>query len=169
MFNRGGRDAEGPVSVEIILEGGRELSGKLIVPPGRTLAEVLNGGASFIEFRPAAGDRTFIAKAALRSVRPTSGPPAPDLWAGPAEGGNFDPFAILGIKPGTPHEQVRDAYLRMAKVYHPYRYAAADLPREVHDYLSAMVRRINAAYDAVQAAQRKPAAKDAPVFTKAGS
>ena len=166
MFNRGSRDAEGPVSVEIILEGGQELSGKLMRPPGTWPSA--NGGASFIEFRPAAGDRTFIAKAALRSVRPTSGPSAPDLWVGPSEGGNFDPFAILGVKPGSPHEQVRDAYLRQAKVYHPDKYAAADLPREVHDYLSAMVRRINAAYDAVQAAQRRPAAKDAPVFTKAG-
>ena len=55
-------------------------------------------------------------------------------------------------------EQAREAYLKLAKLYHPDRYAAADLPREVRDYLAVMVRRINAAHDAVQVRLQKKAA-----------
>jgi hypothetical protein len=169
MFNRGSRDrVEGPISVEITLEDGQALKGTLVVPQGRTLTEVLNGTATFIEFEPIKGQRTFIAKSALRAVKPTNAPPAPDLSADPAEGGDFDPFSILGVEPGSTREQAREAYLRLAKTYHPDRYAATDLPREVRDYLSAMVRRVNAAYEVLEAEKREQAAKAEPVFTKAG-
>jgi hypothetical protein len=155
MFNRGGRDFEGvPVSVEIVLEHGQALQGKVVIPPGRTLPEVLNGGTCFIEFEPFGGERTFISKSALRSVKPNTVPRAPNLWAGPTEGSNFDPFTILGLKPGSTQEQARETYLRLAKAYHPDRYAAIELPQEVRDYLSVMARRINAAYDAVEVARR---------------
>ena len=76
-------------------------------------------------------------------------PPAPDLWAGPTEGAGFDPFAVLGVAPELARDDAREAYLRLAKTYHPDRYASADLPREVRDYLAVMVRRINAAHDTV--------------------
>jgi DnaJ domain len=168
MFNRGGREAEGPVSVEIVLEDGQELWGKLVIPPGRTLPDVLNGGTSFIEFEAAEGERMFIAKSALHTVKPMHLPAAPDLWAGPTEGAGFNPFAILGIKPGATREETREAYLRLAKSYHPDRYAASELPREVQEYLSVMARRVNAAYDTIETGRRKQAAKAGPVFTKAG-
>jgi DnaJ domain len=168
MFNRGGKQQEGPVSVEIVLEDGRELQGKLLIPPGRTLAEMLNGGASFIEFAPINGERMFIAKSALHAVKPTNVPDTPDLWAGPTEGGSFDPFAVLGVKVDASREEVREAYFNLAKVYHPDRYATAELPAEVREYLSVMARRINAAYDAWQSSQKRQAVKREPVFTKAG-
>ncbi len=169
MFDRGSRErTEGPVAVEITLEGGQELQGKLLVPPGRGLSDVLNSTSPFIEFEPVDGERMFIAKSALQAVKPTNVPAKPDLWAGSAEAGNFDPLAVLGLKPGSTREEAREAYVRMAKTYHPDRYAAVELPREVRDYLAAMVRRVNAAYQALETAQRKHAAKETPVFTRNG-
>jgi hypothetical protein len=169
MFERGSRDrAEGPIAVEITLEGGQELQGKLLVPPGRVLSDVLNSASPFIEFEPADGERMFIAKSALQAVKPTTVPAKPDLWAGSAEPSNFDPLTVLGLKPGATHEEIRDAYVRMAKIYHPDLYMAVELPREVRDYLAAMVRRINAAHQALENAQRKHAAKEAAVFTRNG-
>jgi hypothetical protein len=167
MFNRD-RNAEGPICVAIVLEDGQEIRGRVVLPPGRTLTEALNGGTSFIEVEPASGERMFVAKSALHVVKPMNMPAAPDLWAGPTQGASFDPFGVLGVKPDATREQAREAYLRLAKAYHPDKYAASDLPREVQEYLSVMVRRINAAYDAIDGAQKKQAAKAAPVFTKAG-
>jgi hypothetical protein len=43
-----------------------------------------------------------------------------------------------------------------------------ELPPEVRAYLAAVARRINAAYEAVQDALKKRAARQDPVFTKAG-
>ncbi len=170
MFNRGNSTAAAePLSVEIELSDGRELSGTLLVPIGRPLTEVLNGASSFVEFQPLSGERMYIAKSALQSVRPTNVPGRPDLWAGPTQGDNFDPFAILGLKPGSTQEEARTAYLNLAKIYHPDRYATAELPAEVREYLSVMVRRINAAHDALKVAQHRQSAKQEPVFTKAGN
>jgi hypothetical protein len=38
----------------------------------------------------------------------------------------------------------------------------------VRDYLAVMARRINAAYEALEVAQKKQADRQAPIFTKAG-
>ena len=169
MFERGGRDrAEGPVSVEIVLEDGQQLYGKLIVPPGRALTDVLNSASTFVEFEPAEGDRMYIAKSALRAVKPLNVPDAPDLWAGPSEGSNFDPLAVLGLKHGASRADVREAYVSLAKVYHPDRYAAVELPHEVRSYLSVMARRVNAAYEALESAQKRKARREEPVFTRSG-
>lgn len=169
MFDRGSREgSQGPVTVQITLDGGEELQGKLLVPPGRALSDVLNSTAPFIEFEPTEGERMFIAKSALQSVKPTNVPARPDLWAGSAESGSFDPLAVLGLKAGATREEARDAYVRMAKIYHPDRYAAVELPLEVRDYLAAMVRRVNAAHQVLENAQRKQAAKQEAVFTRNG-
>jgi DnaJ-like protein len=169
MFERGKGDrAERPVAVEITLHDGRALQGKLIVPTGRPLTEVLNGSLVFVEFQPIGAERMFIAKTAVQCVTPTNVPPAPELWAGPTQGENFDPYAILGIDPSSTREHTREAYLKLAKAYHPDRYAATDLPQEVRDYLAVMVRRINAAHDALQTKQRHAANQQEPVFTKTG-
>jgi DnaJ-class molecular chaperone len=73
-----------------------------------------------------------------------------------------------GLKAGATREEAREAYVRMAKIYHPDLYMAVELPREVRDYLAAMVRRINAAHQALENAQRKQAAKQEAVFTRNG-
>ena len=39
-------------------------------------------------------------------------------------------------------DEIRQAYFAQAKVYHPDRYATAELPTEVIEYLFAMARRI---------------------------
>jgi hypothetical protein len=167
MFDRGSKAQQGPLNVTVVLSDGQELHGKLLAPPGRSLIELLNGGSNFVEFEPAGGGRMLIAKSALQVVKPTNLPAQPDLWAGPTEGKDFDPYAVLGIKPDATRQEVHDAYIKLAKTYHPDRYAAADLPREVRDYLAIMARRVNAAYDACQSARKREAAKTEPMFTKA--
>ena len=169
MFERGKGDrAEGPVTVEITLEDGQKLHGKLVVPSGRTLTEVLNGSLAFVEFQPLDGEPMFIAKMALQCVRPLNVPPAPKLKTGNGDACGFDPAAVLGVALGASREEVREAYLHLAKMYHPDRYAAAELPPEVREYLAAMARRVNAAYDALHGTAQKRAARQEPVFTKPG-
>ena len=51
----------------------------LVVPPGRTLTEVLNGSLAFVEFQPIDGERMFIAKSGLLCVKPLAVPSAPKL------------------------------------------------------------------------------------------
>jgi hypothetical protein len=169
MFDRRKSDrAEGPACAEIMLANGRELKGRFNVPQGRTLIEVLNGASSFIEFEPFGGDLMLIAKSALQAIKPINVPSAPSLSAGSRETDAFDPYAVLRIDRDAGAEDVRKAFLDLAKTYHPDRYTTVELPSEVRAYLAAMARRVNAAHDAVQETLKARAARQEPVFTKAG-
>lgn len=69
------------------------------------------------------------------------------------EPSTHDPYAVLGITNAATPEQIHAAYVTMARNYHPDRYAASGLPREVTDYICAMAKRINAAWDILSSSQ----------------
>jgi hypothetical protein len=154
--------------VEAVFVDGTTARGKLLVPTTKTMADVLNGPSAFVEFEPYGGERSFIAKAQIASIKLMGIPKLPNLNARLRDLDGFDPYAVLGISPGASREQIREAYVHLAKSYHPDRYATAELPTEVIEYLFAMARRVNAAHGALNVEQKKQAAKQAPVFTSAG-
>jgi hypothetical protein len=168
MFDRNRNDRASETSavpVEIAFADGTAAKGKLLMPLGKTVADVLNGSGSFIEFEPYGGERSFVAKAQLASVRLVGVPKVPNLEARLVDIDGFDPQNILGVKVGAIRDDIRSAYFALAKTYHPDRYATAQLPEEVRDYLAAMARRINAAHAALEAPQKKQAVRAEAVFT----
>jgi len=138
------------VPAELTLDDGRALKGKFVVPVSKPFYEVLNGSGAFLEFEPYGGERGYIAKSSIVSVRLTGVPAAQSLESRLREIDGFDPYGVLGVQRGATFEDVRHAYHRLAKTYHPDRYANADLPEEVKSYLAVMARRINAAYAALE-------------------
>jgi hypothetical protein len=154
MFERNKVDntpEQAAIAIEAALEDGRLLKGKVAIPMNKTVYDVLNGNGAFLEFEPFDGERQFIAKAALRTVKLLSVGRGPNLGARLRDMDGFDPLTILGLSRGASWDEVKAAYHRLAKVYHPDRYSAAELPAEVRDYLASMARRINAAYAALEA------------------
>jgi hypothetical protein len=171
MFDRNRVDnvpEQTAVPVEIAFADGTAAKGKMLVPVGRSVADALNGTGSFVEFEPYGGDKSYLAKAQLASVRLVGVPKAPNLQTRLLDVDGFDPHRILGLSPGACRDELRAAYFALAKAYHPDRYATAELPQEVRDYLAAMARRINAAHAALEAPQKRQAARAEPVFTTAG-
>ena len=171
MFDRNRVDnipEQSAVPVEIAFADGTAAKGKMLVPMGKTVADALNGTASFVEFEPYGGDKSYVAKAQLASVRLVGVPKLPNLEARLVDHDGFDPHRILGLAAGASRDELRAAYFALAKAYHPDRYATAELPAEVRDYLAAMARRINAAHAALEAPQKRQAARAEPVFTTAG-
>jgi DnaJ like chaperone protein len=146
------------VPVEVHFTDGSTAKGKVLAPIGRSLADILNGAGGFVEFEPYGGEAAFIAKSRLVEVRPLGVPKGVNLRAKLAANEPLDPYAVLGIAPGSSHDQVRKAYFTLAKSYHPDRYASAELPPEVLEYLFTMARRVNAAYAALDGARRTQAA-----------
>ena len=171
MFERNKIDnaEQGLVSVELTMQEGRTLSGKIAMPPGRGVLDYLNGGANFVEFESFEGDRRYLAKSSLLEVKQMSVPRGVNLNQRLRDLDGFDPYTILGVDRGANWDETRSAFHRLAKVYHPDRYATAELPDEVKTYLSTMARRINAAYAALESvhAQRKQVAelRQQPVYT----
>lgn len=157
------------VPVDLSLVNGEQERGKLLVPMGKTAADVLNGPAMFIDFEPYQGDRRFIAKAQLASIRLVSVPRMPSLGRPGNSNGDFDPHQILGISTESNWDEIRQAYVQLSKAYHPDRYSTAALPTDVKDYLETMSRRINAAYQALEAphkaVKRVTNERSQPVFT----
>ena len=156
--------------VEVVYVDGTIARGKLMVPAGKAMSDVLNGPGAFIEFEPYGEERSYVAKTHIASIKLMGVPKLPNLNARVRDLDGFDPFATLGIQPGATREEIRQAYIAQAKAYHPDRYATAELPTEVIEYLFAMARRINAANAALNVEQKKQAAavRSEPVFTSAG-
>jgi hypothetical protein len=154
--------------VEVTLDSGEVLAGRLMVPAGRTIVDMLNGQASFLEFEPYEGERTYLSKAGLRNVRMLA-KRAPDLASRTRDLDGFDPARILGVAAGASLEDAKAAWHRLSKLYHPDRYASADLPGEVREYLAGMARRINSAYAALEtshrARMRDAEMRSAPIYT----
>lgn len=171
MFDRSRNDTveHTGVPVEIATDAGECMTGRLLLTIGRSLADVLNSPGQFIEFEPYGGERVFLAKASLRSIKPKNVPKAPSLKGRAGMSDTFDPYAILGLPADANHDQAKAAWHKLAKTYHPDRYASAELPPEVADYLDVMARRINAAYGALgaalQAVRRNSAQRSEPVYT----
>lgn len=170
MFERSKADMvdTSGVSVVLTLTDGTELKGRLAIPAGRSMGDILNGTMQFIEFEEYAGARTFLAKHAIGQIRLVS-PPRGQGLPRMRDNDGFDPYAILGLPLGARFEDVRASYLAKAKSYHPDRYANAELPDEVKRYLEDMARRINAAFSALeephQQARQNPVQRLAPVYS----
>lgn len=134
-------------AAQIELTDGRRVGGKFRIARSKTLVEVLNGPEQFIEFEPFNGSAEVIAKSSIRSLRTISAPSGRDPGTILKHGDDFDPHAILGLAKGASRSEIRTAYHRHSKSYHPDRYSNTELPAEVATYLDAMARRINAAYE----------------------
>jgi hypothetical protein len=154
--------------VEAVFADGTIVRGKLLVPGNKGIGDVLNGPGAFLEFEPYGGERSYIAKAQVASIKLMGVPKLPNLNARLRDLDGFDPFAVLGVAPGATKDEIRGAYFALAKIYHPDRYATAELPTEVIEYLFAMARRINAAHAALNTEQKKQAARQEAVFTSPG-
>lgn len=139
------------VPAEITLTDGEVLTGHFLISAARALSDVLNGDIHFLEFEPYERERRFIARSAIRAVKLLDAPAANVLDVRRPIPGAFDPYAALGVKRDTDWDEVRHAYLQLAKAYHADRYASIELPPEVRDYLQQMSRRVNAAYTALEA------------------
>lgn len=171
MFERNRTDnSPEPLAVpcEVTLVDGDVIKGKLFVSASRPLAEHLNGPGGFLEIEPYGGERLWLAKGQIATLKPVGVPKAMGLGVR-SRSDDFDPYAILGVAQGCSWDEVRDAYVKLSKTYHPDRFASSDLPSEVCDYLATMARRINAARDALdaprQVVRRNGAQTSSPIYT----
>jgi hypothetical protein len=144
------------LAAEIELTDGRIRKGKLWVPVGKSLADALNGPQPFVEFT-AYGDQGtgHFAKASIVAAKAIDIPKSVPLHERRGVAGGDDPYQILGVAPGTPWFGIRDAYINLAKAYHPDRYSGVDLPKEVREYLVAKASRINVAFGLLEEALKQ--------------
>lgn len=134
------------VTILITLVDGSSIAGNLQKPRTKSMLEFMNYDVAFIEVERKDGSKVEVAKAALRTIEVTDNPRTDQLANEIRKFDNFEPYSILGVPKGATKEQIREAYLRMQRLYHPDRYTGHELPPEVADYIGAVARRVNLAY-----------------------
>ncbi len=167
MFERNRVDnrAETLIAIEITMADASVLSGRAVLPAGRGVHKLLDGEEAFLYIEGFEGGGSFVPKSDIRNVKVIAPPRAMATALFIPDARNFDPHRVLGLEKGASFEQIRDAYHRLSKVYHPDRYAAIDLPREVKAYLDAMSKNVNAAFQAL----RYVGQKQQPVYSRRGA
>ena len=140
------RQNSDPATLLITLVDGTRLRGNLLIPRDKTLADVFNMPMPFFEFEDFEQGQMVIAKSSIASLKPHKLPAADQLDKKLTQLDKGDPYRILGVGKSAARDEIRAAYLALARMYHPDRFASSELPPEVADYIDAMTRRINIAY-----------------------
>lgn len=119
------------------------------MPLSNRLADALNAPDMFLDVLTPSGEQRYIAKSDIRQVRSMELPKTDqlDLEARQAGLADADPHSVLQVENCASPEEIRQAYHRMARLYHPDRIGAYELPSEIKDYARAMLVRINLAFE----------------------
>lgn len=143
------RDKVNRTTVAITLLDGTMLTASLRLPLSNKLGDALNNGDVFLDVVTPAGEQHYISKPSIRSVRPMEMPRAEqlDLDGRVAGLATADPHAILKVGLSASADEIKHAYHRMARLYHPDRIASYELPEEIKDYMRAMLVQINLAFE----------------------
>lgn len=146
------KDRVNRVLVSISMLDGGTLMASMRMPLSNKVIDALNNPDPFLDILTPGGEQQFVAKAAIKAVRSMEMPKAEqlDLDARAAALANADPYAILKLEKSATAEEIRQAYHRMARLYHPDRIASYELPEEVKDYARAMLVRINLAFEQIR-------------------
>ena len=134
------------IPVTVTMSTGVNMRGTLYVSKTRTLQEELNRTEQFIEFEPLEGARMFLSRSVIAAVKEYNVPKADQLSRRSTQIEQFDAHEVLGLPKTADAAAIRNAYVAMAKTYHPDKFVRVDLPAEVAEYLSAVATRINLAY-----------------------
>lgn len=154
MFERNRVDnANDPtVAIEVGLAGGRTITGRAALGKGKALHRLLDGDEKFLFVDCFEGEAQFVAKAEITSVKVIPTQRARALNLPLPDASNFDPHRILGVQKGAPWDEIRAAYHRMTKLYHPDKFESVELPDEVRAYLIAMTKEVNVAFRTLRSA-----------------
>lgn len=149
------RQNSDPVPLVIAFLDGTSLRGTILMPRDKSLTDLFNMPSPFFEVEDVTGQIQVIAKTAVARLHRHEMPAADQLDKKLTALERADPWRILGIGRSAGRDEIRAAYVALARLYHPDRFAAADLPPEIAEYVDNMARRINAAYAELTAGTRK--------------
>jgi DnaJ domain len=140
-------------AVEILLVDGTALNGTLLISRDKTMREFFNIGTdAFIDFECRLNGPLVLAKASIQRIRPEGAQKKDDqakvdaLAARQAELEKTDIYKILGVPTSITKDDLRKAYHIKARQYHPDKFVDPEIPAEIRDYVNAMARRVNSAY-----------------------
>lgn len=141
------------IAVEVTLDDGRTVVGRGALDRGKSVHKLLDGDDGFFYVETFDGDADFIPKSAIKRLKIIK-PVEPRVLMQPGHAEDpMEPARVLDVSDDAPWDEVHASYRRLAKLYHPDRYAGIELPPEVADYIQAKAKRINQAFRLMKAAR----------------
>ncbi len=137
--------------VALTLSDGSVSNVSVKLPLSNKIADALNNADQFLDVITMDGDQMFVSKSEVKQVRLVDVPKASQLnfYRRASDRATFDPYAVLKVEKGAPSDEIKQAYHRMTKLYHPDRISTYDLPAEMLEYARVMQVRINLAYEQI--------------------
>ena len=149
-----GSEGEKRIAVTITLANGDTLRGSVPSGASASLSFELNREGLFLNVKDTTGKILFIAKSNIVQVvegNVEKSVVMPELVVGKS------PYKVLRINEGASPEVIRQAYVTLAKMYHPDHYPAETTAPELSEYIAAMFQQITVAYTALKAVSAKAA------------
>jgi hypothetical protein len=143
------RDKVSRMLVVLTLTDGTVRTVSVRLPLSNKLGDALNTPDMFLDVMTTTGEQEFLAKSDIRAARSGELPKTDQLDLETRQPGtsSFDPYATLKIGRNAQVEEIKQAYHRMARMYHPDRISSYDLPEEMKEYARAMLVRVNLAFE----------------------
>ncbi len=137
--------------VAMTLKDGSSVNVSVKLTMTNRIADVLNGADQFLDIVTAEGGQMFVAKSDVRNVRLLDVPKANqlNLQRRSSDRAAFDPYAVLKLPRSATPDDVKAAYHKLTRLYHPDRIGALEVPDEMLEYARAMQVRINLAYEQI--------------------
>ena len=136
--------------VMLWLADGKKQVASLKLPLSGKLADAFNNADQFLDIITGDGQQMYIAKPHVQRAEPMDPPQAKlNQQRRASDKASFNPYGVLGVANSASKETIRAAYIALVKAYHPDRFANVELPPEMMAYASAMLARINLAYEQV--------------------
>lgn len=166
MFERNPVDNNSAVTVavEVLLADGTVVTGRAAIASARAVHRLLEGTDPFLYVEQFDGEATFVPKASIKSLKLVTPLKPVPLTTRVQDASNFDPYRVLGITREAAFDEIRGAYHKLSKLYHPDVYASVTLPPEVTSYLSARASEVNAAFRLLKSREAQK-----PVYEKPAS
>jgi len=146
LFSGSSETEKGRIAVTLTVTAGETLNGHVFVKAGGQLRDLLNGPDRFLEFEKRDLSLVYLAKDSILAVAHLVVPKNDQLQRRARDLHAFDPYHSLGIDRSAGQAEIRAAYRRLARDYHPDKLAGIGVPKEVLDYMNAMFARVHAAY-----------------------
>ena len=146
LFSGSSETEKSRVAVTLTLASGATLNGHVFMKAAGQLRDLLNGSDRFLEFETRELSLVYLSKDSILTVATLVVPKNDQLQRRARDLHAFDPYHSLGIDRSAGPGEIRAAYRRLARDYHPDKLAGIGVPKEVLDYMNAMFARIHAAY-----------------------
>jgi hypothetical protein len=146
LFSGSSETEKGRIAVTLTLASGTTHNGHVFVKTAGQLRDLLNGPDRFLEFEKRDQSLVYLSKDNILTVAALAVPKNDQLQRRARDLHAFDPYHSLGIDRTAGAGEIRAAYWRRARDYHPDKLAGIGAPKEVLDYMNAMFARIHAAY-----------------------